>query len=286
MYLLNFKIYINSKDIFLKIEKMNNKIIIIISLIENIINNYKTKENITTNHTIPLKIFIEESLKRSKTTFNTLITAFIYFSNFTRIGGADSRFNEREIFAGILILAHKYLSDSSYSNKVWANNIFGLDIKTINKIEIYILHKLNYNLYISFDYFKTSRQIFIKKMIDENIFNSFIQVTNDNKLIYQTYNYENKIIKLTELFKKIEEENKRLNNGKLNMLVIFDIEPIIERMGERIKKILDGKFETHLCDYHRLIRDGYNSLLTDKKKLIEICIKNGYSKMYDLASEI
>src|SRR5437016_4588405 len=78
-----------------KIEKMSNKIIIIISLIENIINNYKTKENITTNHTIPLKIFIEESLKRSKTTFNTLITAFIYFSNFTRIGGADSRFNER-----------------------------------------------------------------------------------------------------------------------------------------------------------------------------------------------
>jgi hypothetical protein len=117
---------------------------------------------------IPTKSFIQEVLKRSKTTYSTLQTALFYLFRIKNIiiarlkqraaTGNSKRSSEygtddylccgRRMFLASLMVASKYLQDKNYRNKAWAK-ISGLDIKEINGAETAFLKIIDYRLFIS-----------------------------------------------------------------------------------------------------------------------------------------
>ncbi|CAG8476986.1 6671_t:CDS:2 [Ambispora gerdemannii] len=120
---------------------------------------------------IPLRVFLQETLRRSRTSYSTLQTALFYlFRIKTQITShqpmtakpeprAPKRDNNdpatcgRRMFLAALIIASKYLQDRNYSNKAWSK-ISGLPVKEINQNEIVFLKLIDYNLFISEDIFK------------------------------------------------------------------------------------------------------------------------------------
>ncbi|CAG8498105.1 2897_t:CDS:2 [Ambispora leptoticha] len=135
---------------------------------------------------IPLKIFIQETLRRSRTSYSTLQTALFYLfrikshitsrafqlpSNGSRDqnkscpmtptpnspackrDNSDPATCGRRMFLAALIIASKYLQDRNYSNKAWSK-ISGLPVKEINQNEIVFLKLIDYNLFISEGIFK------------------------------------------------------------------------------------------------------------------------------------
>ncbi|CAM0139692.1 PHO85 cyclin-5 [Umbelopsis sp. WA50703] len=116
---------------------------------------------------IPTKSFIQEVLKRSKTTYSTLQTALFYLFRIKNIivarlkqraNTCTKRTSEystddylccgRRMFLASLMVASKYLQDKNYRNKAWAK-ISGLDIKEINGAETAFLKIIDYQLFIS-----------------------------------------------------------------------------------------------------------------------------------------
>jgi len=117
---------------------------------------------------IPTKSFIQEVLKRSKTTYSTLQTALFYLFRIKdtivarlkqrAAAGITKRSSEystddylccgRRMFLASLMVASKYLQDKNYRNKAWAK-ISGLDIKEINGAETAFLKIIDYRLFIS-----------------------------------------------------------------------------------------------------------------------------------------
>ncbi|CAG8531434.1 11978_t:CDS:2 [Ambispora gerdemannii] len=133
---------------------------------------------------IPLKVFLQETLRRSRTSYSTLQTALFYLFRVksqitsrafqlpngsrepssrpmtpTPDSPASKRDNNdpatcgRRMFLAALIIASKYLQDRNYSNKAWSK-ISGLPVKEINQNEIVFLKLIDYNLFISEDIFK------------------------------------------------------------------------------------------------------------------------------------
>ncbi|CAG8665437.1 7906_t:CDS:2, partial [Ambispora leptoticha] len=125
---------------------------------------------------IPLRVFLQETLRRSRTSYSTLQTALFYLyriktqitsrafqlpSNQTpnpkspalKRDNNDPATCGRRMFLAALIVASKYLQDRNYSNKAWSK-ISGLPVKEINQNEIVFLKLIDYNLFISEDIFK------------------------------------------------------------------------------------------------------------------------------------
>jgi len=117
---------------------------------------------------ISTKSFVQEVLKRSKTTYSTLQTALFYLFrikdtivaqlNQRAVADNAKRSMEystddylccgRRMFLASLMVASKYLQDKNYRNKAWAK-ISGLDIKEINGAETAFLKIIDYRLFIS-----------------------------------------------------------------------------------------------------------------------------------------
>ncbi|ORX83456.1 hypothetical protein K493DRAFT_307606 [Basidiobolus meristosporus CBS 931.73] len=129
-----------------------------------------------------LKSFIRETLKRSKTTFCTLLTALIYILRIkehipksdgffranqlsepgstcpskelpTLLADADTLTYTlvrcgRRMFLAALILSSKFLADRSCSNRAWAK-ITGLKVAEISACELTVLRLLDYRLFVS-----------------------------------------------------------------------------------------------------------------------------------------
>ncbi|KAG9286063.1 hypothetical protein G9A89_022740 [Geosiphon pyriformis] len=133
---------------------------------------------------IPLRIFLQETLRRSRTSYSTLQTALFYLFRIksqitsraflhpaaiatgnnaeippTPTGVSQRRENNdpatcgRRMFLAALIVASKYLQDRNYSNKAWSK-ISGLPVNEINQNEIIFLKLIDYNLFIGEDIFK------------------------------------------------------------------------------------------------------------------------------------
>jgi len=141
---------------------------------------------------IPTKSFIQEVLKRSKTTYSTLQTALFYLFRIKNIiiarleqraaSGNTAKRNSseystddyiccgRRMFLASLMVASKYLQDKNYRNKAWAK-ISGLDIKEINGAETAFLHIIDYRLFISkptFDRWFTLLNLHVDQMQQQN----------------------------------------------------------------------------------------------------------------------
>jgi len=124
---------------------------------------------------LPLRTFIQETLRRSRTSCSTLQVALYYLilikphvpmQNFTT-EQLDDRYSTqalqcgRRMFLAALILASKYLQDRNYSARAWSK-ISGLNTQEINQNEMAFLQAVNWKLHIADDVFQRWTEIVIK----------------------------------------------------------------------------------------------------------------------------
>ncbi|KAG5974352.1 hypothetical protein E4U55_008223 [Claviceps digitariae] len=117
---------------------------------------------------LPLRTFIKETLRRSRTSYSTLQVALYYLvlikphvpkQNSTTELQADDRHADRALqcgrrmFLAALILACKYLQDRNYSARAWSK-ISGLNTQEINQNEIAFLFAVKWQLHITEDAFQ------------------------------------------------------------------------------------------------------------------------------------
>lgn len=115
----------------------------------------------TDHNLIGLRIFVQEVLKRSKTSYSTLLVAVYYLivvmsglpkDDFTMEQKVDSdgfRAMQcgRRMFLAALVLASKYLQDRNYSTRAWSK-ISGLKVSEINTNERVFLAAVNWKLHM------------------------------------------------------------------------------------------------------------------------------------------
>lgn len=114
------------------------------------------------SYLLPLRTFIQETLRRSRASYSTLQVALYYLllikshlpsHNFTMEQSNDSHACRalqcgRRMFLAALILASKYLQDRNYSARAWSK-ISGLSTAEINQNETAFLHAVNWRLHIT-----------------------------------------------------------------------------------------------------------------------------------------
>ncbi|KAI1077032.1 hypothetical protein F5B20DRAFT_572507 [Whalleya microplaca] len=124
---------------------------------------------------LPLRTFIQETLRRSRTSYSTLQVALYYLilikphvpkHDFTMEQPDEIHANRvlqcgRRMFLAALILASKYLQDRNYSARAWSK-ISGLATQEINQNEMAFLVAVNWKLHITDDVFKRWTEIVLK----------------------------------------------------------------------------------------------------------------------------
>lgn len=119
-------------------------------------------ENASGRGVLPLRTFIQETLRRSRTSYSTLQVALYYLilikphvpkHDFTMEQPADVASLRalqcgRRMFLAALILASKYLQDRNYSARAWSK-ISGLKVCEINTNEMAFLAAVNWKLHIT-----------------------------------------------------------------------------------------------------------------------------------------
>jgi hypothetical protein len=119
------------------------------------------------NAVLPLRTFIQETLRRSRTSYSTLQVALYYLIlikshvpayDFTSEQPNDCRSSQaiqcgRRMFLAALILASKYLQDRNYSARAWSK-ISGLDTLEINQNEMAFLLAVNWKLHVTEELYK------------------------------------------------------------------------------------------------------------------------------------
>ncbi|CAG7944207.1 unnamed protein product [Penicillium salamii] len=110
---------------------------------------------------LPLRTFIQETLRRSRTSYSTLQVALYYLikikphvptHDFTKEQPRDQSLLRamqcgRRMFLAALILASKYLQDRNYSARAWSK-ISGLNTLEINQNELMFLKAVGWRLHI------------------------------------------------------------------------------------------------------------------------------------------
>lgn len=124
---------------------------------------------------LPLRTFIQETLRRSRTSYSTLQVALYYLvlikphvpkHDFTMEQPDDVLAKRalqcgRRMFLAALILASKYLQDRNYSARAWSK-ISGLATQEINQNEMSFLLAVNWKLHITDDVFQRWTDIVLK----------------------------------------------------------------------------------------------------------------------------
>ncbi|KAL2262784.1 hypothetical protein VTK26DRAFT_9482 [Humicola hyalothermophila] len=116
---------------------------------------------------LPLRTFIQETLRRSRTSYSTLQVALYYLMlikphvpthDFTTEQPDDRYCSQaiqcgRRMFLAALILASKYLQDRNYSARAWSK-ISGLNTLEINQNEMTFLVAVNWKLHVTEEVYK------------------------------------------------------------------------------------------------------------------------------------
>lgn len=124
---------------------------------------------------LPLRTFIQETLRRSRTSYSTLQVALYYLvlikphvpkHNFTTEQPVDRAADRalqcgRRMFLAALILASKYLQDRNYSARAWSK-ISGLNTQEINQNEMAFLIAVEWKLHIADEVFQRWTEIVLK----------------------------------------------------------------------------------------------------------------------------
>ena len=124
---------------------------------------------------LPLRTFIQETLRRSRTSYSTLQVALYYLIlikphvpkyDFTMEQPDELHANRvlqcgRRMFLAALILASKYLQDRNYSARAWSK-ISGLTTQEINQNEMAFLAAVSWKLHITDEVFQRWTEIVLK----------------------------------------------------------------------------------------------------------------------------
>ncbi|KAL4890702.1 hypothetical protein BDV59DRAFT_90002 [Aspergillus ambiguus] len=124
---------------------------------------------------LPLRTFIQETLRRSRTSYSTLQVALYYLikvkphvpshdltQDQSRIKpGCRAMQCGRRMFLAALILASKYLQDRNYSARAWSK-ISGLNTLEINQNELMFLKAVDWKLHIPESTFQRWTDIVLK----------------------------------------------------------------------------------------------------------------------------
>lgn len=124
---------------------------------------------------LPLRTYIEETLRRSRTSYSTLQVALYYLilirphvpkSDFTMEQTFENPADRalmcgRRMFLAALILASKYLQDRNYSAKAWSK-MSGLKVCEINTNERTFLAKIGWRLHISKPTFEKWQEVVLR----------------------------------------------------------------------------------------------------------------------------
>jgi PHO85 cyclin-5 len=124
---------------------------------------------------LPLRTFIQETLRRSRTSYSTLQVALYYLilikphvpkHDFTMEQPDDGHCVRalqcgRRMFLSALILASKYLQDRNYSARAWSK-ISGLNTLEINQNEMAFLLAVNWRIHITDVVFQRWTDIVLK----------------------------------------------------------------------------------------------------------------------------
>jgi hypothetical protein len=124
---------------------------------------------------LPLRTFIQETLRRSRTSYSTLQVALYYLllikphvpkHDFTMEQPEDVHSIRalqcgRRMFLSALILASKYLQDRNYSARAWSK-ISGLNTLEINQNEMAFLLAVNWRLHITESVYQRWNDIVLK----------------------------------------------------------------------------------------------------------------------------
>jgi hypothetical protein len=152
---------------------------------------------------LPLRTFIQETLRRSRTSFSTLQVALYYLIlikshvpkfDFTMEQREDSLSCRalqcgRRMFLAALILASKYLQDRNYSARAWSR-ISGLKTEEINTNEMAFLKAVNWKLHVPESLFERWQDILIK-------YTSHQPPTPGSSLLSMVYDWKTIVPRLT-----------------------------------------------------------------------------------------
>jgi hypothetical protein len=163
---------------------------------------------------LPLRTFIQETLRRSRTSYSTLQVALYYLilikphvpkHDFTMEQPDEVHANRalqcgRRMFLAALILASKYLQDRNYSARAWSK-ISGLATQEINQNEMAFLVAVNWKLHIADEVFKRWTEIVLKYTPSQPPSPGSVcsQISE-----HQTQRWKNVILKLTPELDNIE----------------------------------------------------------------------------------
>ncbi|CAK7268238.1 PHO85 cyclin-5 [Sporothrix epigloea] len=121
-----------------------------------------TDSSCNSSYLLPLRTFIQETLRRSRASYSTLQVALYYLllikprlpcRNFTTNKNKNDNACRalqcgRRMFLAALILASKYLQDRNYSSRAWSK-ISGLSTAEINQNESVFLHAISWRLHVT-----------------------------------------------------------------------------------------------------------------------------------------
>lgn len=130
---------------------------------------------------LPLKTFIQETLRRSHASYSTLQVALFYLVKIKhRVPSFDFTMEQpedtaavralqcgRRMFLSALILAAKYLQDRNYSARAWSK-ISGLTTHEINQNEMTFLGAINYRLHVPEAVFKRWTDVILENASKTN----------------------------------------------------------------------------------------------------------------------
>lgn len=143
---------------------------------------------------LPLRRYIEETLRRSRTSYSTLQVALYYLilvkSHVSRIDltvepDAERRAMHcgRRMFLSALILASKYLQDRNYSAKAWSK-MSGLKTTEINSNERYFLAAVDWQLHIPEARFKLWTDIVLRYTAPPAAVSGFCAPLSESKALW------------------------------------------------------------------------------------------------------
>ncbi|KAL4997066.1 hypothetical protein BDV10DRAFT_98652 [Aspergillus recurvatus] len=124
---------------------------------------------------LPLRTFIQETLRRSRTSYSTLQVALYYLIKIkSHVPSPEQAQDQsrtkpvcramqcgRRMFLAALILASKYLQDRNYSARAWSK-ISGLNTAEINQNELMFLEAVDWKLHITETTFQRWTDIVLK----------------------------------------------------------------------------------------------------------------------------
>lgn len=189
----NFNNSLESKSIFVSahtsFEKYNpiyNSIDLNKHIIKSITHNLREiiKENIHNNqmkYVIKTDLFylnklppisIEDYIKRifnyTKMNLSSLILSIIYIDRFCELNGYILSLNNiHRILLAACLLSKKFNEDININTKYYAN-VAGVSVTDLNNLEHYFYIKLNFSLYIDYDFYQKYFEYFCKNINSDN----------------------------------------------------------------------------------------------------------------------